>query len=122
MKPRSTITLLFLLTLIQSIRAQTTWPHYLLLEITFDAYPSQTSWAFLNARSMTTLASRDFGFYSAYGEGETIKERLEILTEVDLEGDPLDLGVVREYQFVIYDEVCCFINVWFIGRERCVLC
>jgi hypothetical protein len=34
-----------------------------------------------------------------------VKERLEILNEVDLEGDPLEEGVIREYSFVVYDEV-----------------
>ena len=40
--------------------------------------------------------------------GSTVKERLSILDDNDLEGDPLVEGVVREYSFVIYDEVSCF--------------
>lgn len=34
-----------------------------------------------------------------------MKERLEILGEEDLGDDPLDVDVVREYSFVIYDQV-----------------
>ena len=89
------------------IHAQTSasWPHYLLLEITFDANPSQTAWKFTNARSTDVLASTAFGDYAAYEEGQTVKERIDILTEEDLDGDPLVEGAVREYSFVIYDEV-----------------
>ncbi|KAL3777225.1 hypothetical protein HJC23_007125, partial [Cyclotella cryptica] len=92
-------------------QTSTTWPHYLLLEITFDSNPSQTSWKFSNARSTTVLDYTSFGDYAGYEEGQTAKERINILTEEDLDGDPLVEGTVREYMFVIYDEggdgLCC---------------
>lgn len=34
-----------------------------------------------------------------------MKERLVVLHEDDLSGDPLVEDVIREYSFVIYDEV-----------------
>jgi hypothetical protein len=40
-----------------------------------------------------------------YAEGQTVKERIPIYTEEDLDGDPLVEGTVREYSFAIYDEV-----------------
>ena len=87
--------------------------HYLLLELTFDSNPSQTSWKFSNARSTKTLDYRSFGDYDEDKAGTTVKERLSILDENDLDGDALVEGVVREYSFVIYDEVGYLICIIF---------
>ncbi len=51
------------------------------------------------------LDSTSFGNYEGHTEGQTVKERIHILTEEDLDGDPLVEGAMREYLFVIYSEV-----------------
>lgn len=84
---------------------QSTWPHYALLEITFDANPSQVSWKLENSRSTTVLHSKPFGSYDDATAGQSVKERLDILTEEDFSGDALVDGQMREYRFVIYDQV-----------------
>ena len=50
-----------------------------------------------------------------------MKERLEILGEEDLGDDPLDVDVVREYSFVIYDQVRVLdyvCEMWFYIRMQ----
>ncbi|KAL3776637.1 hypothetical protein ACHAWO_012803 [Cyclotella atomus] len=100
-----------LLSLLLAIPLITAQQHYLLLEITFDSNPGQISWKFSNSRSTTTLDSRAFDYYGSEFAGTTVKERLEILGEDDLNDDPLDEDVIREYSFVIYDQggdgLCC---------------
>ena len=97
--------LILLVILVSHILAQTSQENYLLLEITFDQYPQQISWKFNNARSTATLDYRTFGYYTSDLAGSTVKERLVVLHEDDLSGDPLVEDVIREYSFVIYDEV-----------------
>mmetsp|Transcript_15649 Transcript_15649/g.31835 ORF Transcript_15649/g.31835 Transcript_15649/m.31835 type:complete len:210 (-) Transcript_15649:11-640(-) len=95
--------------------ATQTWPHHLLLSLTFDARPTETSWKFENARTSKTLDARPFGYYNATSysdetglpsemkvgeevvEGNVVEERLDILTEGDLEEDWTTEGELREY-------------------------
>jgi hypothetical protein len=51
------------------------------------------------------LDSRAFEYYGSELAGTTVKERLEILSEDDLNDDPLDEDAVREYSLIMYDQV-----------------
>ncbi|KAL7549621.1 hypothetical protein ACHAWF_012888 [Thalassiosira exigua] len=87
------------------------WPHFLVLEITFDANPSEVSWKFQNRKTSTDLSGAAFGAYDAARAGETAEFRLDILTNEDLDGDPLVQGMKRNYRFVMFDRggngLCC---------------
>ena len=84
---------------------QSDWPHSLLLEITFDDNPEEVSWKFENARTTRLLYAKAFGDYGESQAGQNVKERLDILTTEDLDGDSGDTGQMREYRFIIYDKV-----------------
>ena len=90
-------------------RLQSPWPHSLTLTITFDARPEEVSWKFENRRSGAVLAGRAFGDYAPSRASTTLAVPLDILTEQDLEGDPL--GGPREYRLVVFDRggngLCC---------------
>ena len=100
-----------------------TWPHSLTLTIAFDDRPEEVSWTFGNHRSGTILAGRAYGAYSQAQAGTKIVVPLDILTDEDLDGDPL--GGTREYRFVMFDRggngLCCGrgrgrFEVWDGGR------
>eukprot|EP00579_Thalassiosira_antarctica_P010515 CAMPEP_0201917874 /NCGR_PEP_ID=MMETSP0903-20130614/7154_1 /ASSEMBLY_ACC=CAM_ASM_000552 /TAXON_ID=420261 /ORGANISM="Thalassiosira antarctica, Strain CCMP982" /LENGTH=173 /DNA_ID=CAMNT_0048454027 /DNA_START=60 /DNA_END=577 /DNA_ORIENTATION=- len=81
------------------------WPHFLVLELTFDAHPEQVSWKFENARTSKVLGGVAFGGYTQELQAnKTMVVPLDILTGEDYDGDDESgEGVLRDYRFVIYD-------------------
>jgi len=85
------------------------WPYHVDLEITFDNFPIDISWKFINiAHPSILLAGVPFGTYTndEYA-GRTIVVPLAILTREDYHDDEeeKEKGSLRQYKFIIYDQV-----------------
>ena len=85
------------------------WPYHIDLELTFDNYPIDISWKFINiAHPSILLGGVPFGSYTndEYA-GRTIVVPLAILTEDDYhDDDEKEKGAaLRQYKFIIYDQV-----------------
>jgi hypothetical protein len=80
------------------------------LELTFDNFPIDISWKFINiAHPSILLAGVPFGTYTndEYA-GRTIVVPLAILTEEDYHDDEeeeKEKRALRQYKFIIYDQV-----------------
>jgi len=61
------------------------------------------SWKFQNARTQKVLDGVGFGVYDADMVGQTVQESINILNDLDYEGDANYTS--RDYRFVIYDRV-----------------
>jgi hypothetical protein len=86
------------------------WPYHVDLELTFDNFPMDISWKFINiAHPSILLDGVPFGTYAndEYA-GRTIVVPLAILTENDHHDDEeeeKEKGALRQYKFIIYDQV-----------------
>jgi hypothetical protein len=89
-------------------KSNNSWPYHIDLELTFDNYPMDISWKFINiAHPSILLGGVPFGSYTndEYA-GRTIVVPLAILTEDDYhDDDEKEKGALRQYKFIIYDQV-----------------
>jgi hypothetical protein len=79
------------------------------------------SWKFQNARTQKVLDGVGFGVYDADMVGQTVQESINILNDLDYEGDAN--YTLREYRFVIYDRVSNMVALFpsILGTKRMVL-
>ena len=90
-------------------KSNNSWPYHIDLELTFDNYPMDISWKFINiAHPSILLGGVPFGSYTnnEYA-GRTIVVPLAILTKDDYHDDnEKEKGAaLRQYKFIIYDQV-----------------
>ena len=93
------------------------WPYHVDLELTFDDFPIDISWKFINiARPSILLAGVPFGTYTndEYA-GRTIVVPLSILTREDYHDsyeEEEEKRALRQYKFIIYDQVTFIIIIY----------
>lgn len=90
-------------------QSSSAWPHHLTLRLTFDSKPDEVSWKFENQRSQKVLAGVPFGTYTEDEAGQVVEVPLNILTNEDYDGDTTAADMMRDYRFVIYDQVSTII-------------
>ncbi len=73
------------------------------------------SWKFQNARTQKVLGGAGFGVYGISLVGQTVQEPMNILNDLDYEGDANNTS--REYRFVIYDRVSLNVRKTWSSRQ-----